>query len=120
VNFAMGGIIGSLPSVIVTLTRSAPGSYSATGFYSADSTTDSEVLAIIAPASPRELEMLPEGERTKEVISVFTKEQLRTLVEGTGGTPADRITYNGKVWEVKQVNDYGSQAGYYFALATRL
>lgn len=77
------------------------------------------VMAVCAPVQGRELERLPEGMRTEEVIQVITVDELRTS-DATG--TADLVTWQGRDYEVQLVADY-SQLGnfrrYYAAKVER-
>lgn len=74
--------------------------------------------AVVYPASYRELQALPEGKRTEETIHVITLTELRTAAEGQH--PADRLEYNGRVYEVASVKDWSANANFYSVLAVRV
>lgn len=70
---------------------------------------EEEVLNIkanVQPAKFKDLQMLPESERTKEYIKVFTVDPLRTIKEGKDGHGADIILWNGNRYRVVQVKNY--------------
>jgi hypothetical protein len=113
----LGGIIGSLPTTTITVTRRSAGSFT-NGVYGGGSTTTLTLSAIVAPASPREVQVLPEGLQDAAILSIHTRELLRTAIEN--GVQADRLTYGGKTYEVKRVEDWSAQAGYYKSLATEV
>lgn len=46
-----------------------------------------------------QMQMLPEGERTREQRKIFTRDTLRPA-SPDGTTPGDRVNYEGRVWEV--------------------
>lgn len=71
------------------------------------------IRASVQPAKERDLERLPEGQRTKGAIRVFSKDAIYTADEGAGRR-ADRITHAGRHWEVATVDhwDHGSLAHY--------
>lgn len=69
---------------------------------------DRNIFGTIQPTATRDLEILPEGDRTKGAITVHTREQLSIADSGT-----DRetyIRYYGKVYRVSAEgpwNDHG-------------
>ena len=72
----------------------------------------------IHPGTPEMAQLLPEEERHKELIAVYTSFPL-SMGSNPGGvtwTAADRILYDGKVWKLAELRDW-SQFGYYQALA---
>ncbi len=73
----------------------------------------------IHPGTPEMVQLLPEEERHKELIAIYTSFPL-TMGTNPGGvtwTAADRILYDGKVWKLAKLRDW-SEFGYYQALAT--
>lgn len=54
------------------------------------------------PVSGNDLERLPEGERTEEMRTVYTKADLRTASE-PNQTEADILTFAGSAWKVIRV-----------------
>lgn len=75
-----------------------------------------DITASIQPATPTELQRLPEGDRTKAIVAIWTATELRTAV---AGGRADRVAYGGATYEVQAVEawDFG---GYWKALASRV
>ena len=73
----------------------------------------------VHPGTPEMARLLPEEERHKEFIAVYTGFPL-SLGSNPGGvtwTAADRILHNGGVWKLAKLRDW-SEFGYYQALAT--
>jgi hypothetical protein len=62
----------------------------------------------------RELEAVPEADRHKETIRVYTVERLFVTDDGRA---ADRIAYDGRVYRVTASENYGPQGDVYLALA---
>lgn len=60
----------------------------------------------IQPATPKELERLPEGDRHKETLAVFTAFPLRAGDEAAGAAP-DRIEWRGEWFEVAALDAWG-------------
>nr|WP_243123184.1 hypothetical protein [Clostridium carnis] len=84
------------------------------------------MIGVIAPSKPKEIEMIPEGDRVGGEITIHTIRKLYTThaiqdeesedeFEGT----SDQIEWQGKRYKLYQVNDY-SQYGYYQAIGMRL
>ena len=72
----------------------------------------------IHPGTPEMVQLLPEEERHKELIAIYTSFPL-SMGSNPGGvtwTAADRILYDGKVWKLARLRDW-SLFGYYQALA---
>lgn len=84
------------------------------------------MIGVIAPSKPKEIEMIPEGDRVGGEITIHTIRKLYTThaiqdeesedeFEGT----SDQIEWQGKRYKLYQVNDY-SQYGYYSSIGMRL
>lgn len=83
-------------------TRTATGSYSATtGKWTDGSTTTTSTTGNIQPAGQKDLQMLPEGERTSETIVVVTDTALAL---------GDVISYGGVNYRALWVEDYSGGA----------
>ena len=70
----------------------------------------------VQPATPRELERLPERDRDRETSTVYSREPLR-VGQRPEGTAADVILWQGQRYEVASVEPW---PGYVCALATLL
>ena len=99
----------------ITYTRSRSGTSS--------STSETSALGSIHPGTPEMVQLLPEEERNKQFISVYTD---YPLSEGTAEASAsnvftgqDRIVWNDKTWRVVRVRDW-SYFGYYQAYAVEM
>jgi hypothetical protein len=76
-----------------------------------------EIVASIQPATPKELQRLPEGDRVRDVIAIWTTTELQ--VAASPAAQADRVTYAGASYEVQAVERW--DLGEYFkALASRV
>ncbi len=72
----------------------------------------------IHPGTPEMVQLLPEEERHKDLIAIYTGFPL-SMGSNPGGvtwTAADRILYDGRVWKLARLRDW-SQFGYYQGLA---
>ena len=80
--------------------------------------TDYAAEGCIHPGTPEMVQLLPEEERHKELIAIYTSFPL-SLGSNPGGvtwTVADRILYDGRVWKLVRLRDW-SAFGYYQGLA---
>lgn len=100
--------------------------------YKARGTTDGEVdplrvdstfdiKASIQPASGNDLQRLPEGMRTSDVVVIFTSTLLRVLGQDAADQlPPDTIVYNGSTYQIETVQDWIKDANYCEALARKV
>lgn len=68
---------------------------------------DYDFFGVIQPTNPRELELLPEGERTKAAITIHTRVKFYIADQPTGNQTY--IKYQGKEWKVTFVGDWENQ-----------
>ncbi len=73
------------------------------------------MTGVVQPATARELERLPEGERDKETLTIYTRQPLR-VGNLANGTAADCVQYNGARYTVAAVETW---PGYTRALAQK-
>lgn len=67
------------------------------------------IFANIQPAmASYQSKMLPEGEREKEAINIFSNDWLYTARTGRNALEADVILYRGAKWRVVVVKPYGN------------
>lgn len=84
------------------------------------------MIGVITPSKPKEIEMIPEGDRVGGEITIHTTRKLYTTRsidtaednEENQGT-SDIIEWQSERYKLYQVNDY-SQYGYYSAIGMRL
>jgi hypothetical protein len=79
----------------------------------ADATLTLDPVAVHT-VTGRDLEQLPDADRTRETIQIYTRERLYVA---DGGESADRVDYRGRSFRVIQVQDFELQGGAYIALA---
>lgn len=103
-----------------TITRSAAGSY-VDGRFVDGATEEISIVASIQQDRPRpdELLHLPESDRTREAVRIYTNTALRTANE-TNGTIADYLTWDGEQWEVVKVESWVLGIVHYKAIALRV
>jgi hypothetical protein len=77
--------------------------------------------ASVQPTSGRDLQRLPEGKGTQDLISVWTLEPLQLGDVGAGILP-DLITYAGSTYEVEHLEPWTNHLGvtYYFGIARKV
>lgn len=74
----------------VTRRRFAAGSRGSDGRWVAGASTESTIRMSVQPLSGRELQTLPEGERTADQVKGYTADDVRTL-DQVAGAAADHI-----------------------------
>jgi len=78
-----------------------------------------EIIASVQPASGREVERLPEGLRSRETMTVYTRSELRPA-QPESGTEADRISIDGADFEVLSVRRWNKLANFFNATVVRV
>lgn len=92
--------------VSVTVTRAQGGSY-VKGVWVANQGVDFIIKANIQPiAKSTDTLNVPEGERSKETIKVYTTTSLVSRKEGDNPVEGDIIHWEGKLFEVRKVSEY--------------
>ena len=100
----------------LTVRRAAQPTQNEYGEYVSQPTTAVHIDPIaVHNLTGRDLEQLPEADRNREAIRVYT--QVRLYV-ADGGNTADLVEYQGRVWRVTQVLDYSLQGRVYVSTAT--
>jgi len=89
-----------------TVTRYAGGGY-VDGLYVNGSTSTLNITASVQPLQPRELLLLPEGERFREHVWIITQTELKTVNPVTG-EKADVLTRtrDGRQYEIQHVKQW--------------
>lgn len=100
-----------------TLRRPAATTYT-DGYPSVESFADSEIQAVVQPATAGDMRRLPEGDREDAAIRVFSTSELR-VVSVADATAADVLEYAGAEWEFRAVDSYAQHGGYYDGVAVR-
>lgn len=96
------------------------GSYSATtGLWVSGPVDVVSIDAVVQSSTPKEVEALPENERTKEAITVYTREPIKTS-DVQDAEQSQVIRWHGRRFKVHVSEDWSDQAGYYRTVATRL
>lgn len=102
------------------ITRQIAGSY-VDGEWIEGATSIVTVQANVHPFSDYQVMLLPEADRTKSWLWVFSASELRSKKEGAGGTGADRFTWNGETYEIMKTQRYQmGVSDHYEAKAARI
>lgn len=90
-------------------------------------------LASVQPATPDEIQALPEGVRARETLALYTTTELRTATNPRldagedpipaasprGAVPADLVIVRGEVYEVVSIERWARIRPHYKAIAVR-
>lgn len=71
------------------------------------------------PSTPKEVQMIPAGERTKEAITVFSTLRLRAS-DVAAQTESDVVNWESRQYKVVLVDSWNVQANYCRAIAVRV
>lgn len=104
-------------TALVPVSRSAAGAY-VNGRFVQPVASSFAIDAVVLPSGPKELEQLPENERTKESITVYSTTLLQSS-DVSGQLPADVVSWAGRSWRVRLVEDYIVHANYMRAICVR-
>lgn len=104
----------------VSVTRSGAGSY-VDGRWVAGSTSQFSITASMQPVKLKHNELLhlPEGDRNRSAVRVYTATELRAANEDNG-TISDFVTWEGEQWEVVKVDVWSLGIAHYKAIALRV
>jgi hypothetical protein len=100
-----------------TLTRSPKATYVNGRLQPGGAPTESTIRAVVAPISGRELERLPEGMDTRELLQAFTVERLYTNSELY---EPDVLTVADEDYEVQQVEDWSPHGNFFRSIMTKV
>lgn len=77
----------------ITLHRRVKGSY-VNGIWVDGATSDVVIEANVQPMKDHELMLMPEAERSKEWLKVYSASEIRAQVEGTNGWDSDEFEFD--------------------------
>lgn len=100
-----------------TIKRSTGGAFVSGGYTSSNSTIQG--YGVIQPASDREHEQVPEGERVAGSISIYSATALYTTYGGDPSGLSDIVTWRGDDYRIVSVGPY-QDFGFFKALAVRM
>lgn len=89
----------------VTILRHSEGSY-VDGEWVEGAETSTIIQANVHPFSDYQVMMLPESDRTKSWLWLFTADLVRQKKEGSSGNGADRFYWQGDLYEVMKVTTW--------------
>lgn len=115
--FDMSGVIADLATPgTFTVTRRPPGVYTNGRFFPGNTTT-LNITGSIQPLVGRDLELLPEGLRTRELLKIYSATPL--LVHGANQNP-DLITISGVQYQVETAEQWGPDGNYYKMIVAKV
>lgn len=92
--------------VEITVNRSSGGTW-VKGVYKPNASVAVVMKANIQPVlKSTETMLMPEGDRSKEMVKVYTTSALVQRTEGVAPTQGDTFVFDGKTWEVMKVISY--------------
>lgn len=89
---------------IVTVVRTSIGEY-VDGLYVEGSTSTFKTLASVQQPTPKQLEILPEGEKDKDVKLFISKKPIYTT-DDEARLPADKVIYKGNRYKIIRSGDW--------------
>jgi hypothetical protein len=89
----------------VTIVRQSQGQY-VDGEWVDGTETSIVIQANVHPFSDYQVMMMPESDRTKSWVWLFTSSDVRQKKEGPGGYGADRFSWLGDIYEVMMVQTF--------------
>jgi hypothetical protein len=102
----------------ITINRSLGGDY-VDGRWVSMGVTAIAVTASVQPAGARQKQSLPEGDRAKEVISVWSLQAV-DVVNRTEKRPGDIVVWNNKNFEVVELTDWTDHSNYWQAICVKV
>ena len=103
----------------ITVHRKATGGTYVNGVFTAGAETNTSTDAVVQPSSPREVEQLPEGERVRESITVYTGSAL-IASSVDNANRGDEVSWDGRRYQVRVVEDWTAQAQYSKSICVRV
>lgn len=67
--------------------------------------TPTDFVGVVAPASPKQMELLPDGMRSRQAVSVLAYIDLRPA-DQHNRTPADEVIVGGVTYQVQRVDEW--------------
>lgn len=107
------------PEAIVVIRR-APGAHSeTTGLWVSGESEEIPMDAHVQPATGRDIDALPEGDRAREVKAFYTREALRSS-DVSSSAEGDVLRWGDRLYAVRRLEDWSAQAQYYRAVGVRI
>lgn len=102
-----------------TYVRNVSGSYVNGVWTEGTASTPRTAKGAIQPLNAQELEMLPEGQRKRASLKIYTSTELREVDE-ISKVKGDIVTVRGSTWEVQRVYKQATPFGHYKCLVTEV
>lgn len=112
----LSDVIALLATGTYTVTRRTDNGYDANGVVSAPTTSTLSALGCAQPLTGRELQRLPEGMRTRELLAFWTETELRGREAGL----PDSLVIDDSTYEVEKVERWANLGNYYRAVLTKV
>ena len=101
------GTIARLGGQTITVTRRAQGIFVNGRYVPGTASTITVENCSVQPLNDRELQNLPEGHRTKDMLKLYTPEVLQVAKD------PDHVTYEGTEFEVQAMANWRPQGNYH-------
>lgn len=111
-----------LGAVTITRRRVAAGSRGSDGRWTNGASTDTSIVASVQPAGGEDLQLLPEGLRSRRAVKVYTTTELE-VADQAAGVLGDQLVISGLVgiddgtYQVQNVAPYYALLGHHRAVA---
>ena len=115
----IGSVIAHFDAAVQRLRPAAP--VEVNGRFVPGVLTSASVNIAVVPMYGNNALRLPEGHRASDYICFFSQEEWLPVDDDPGDAQqADRVLYNGKVYEIQTCNDWDIQGGFYEIFALRV
>lgn len=113
----MSATVASFNTGTYAGTRTVTASYGTDGYSQPGSQSAISVPGCVVPMGGRDLQNLPEGMRTKQLLYIFCNQELKTA---GSGFEADVLTVDGAAWQVTSVEPWAIVGNYWRCLLMRV
>lgn len=113
------GTLERLATGTYNVTRTSKGSIVNARYIPNPSDPVFQIRAAIQPTSGRDLQRLPEGLRTTQLITIYTNTPLQTALAPSGNI-ADVVNYGGHSYQCQTVLDWSESGGYNKVIAQKV
>jgi hypothetical protein len=106
----LGFVVSALADSTLTVTTTGPDTVDTAGVVTRGEESTTTVSGSLQPASGKDLQGLPEGQRTAQSWTLYTTTPLATR---TAGTPPEMVTVGTDVYDVVRVDSFAATGGFY-------
>lgn len=110
------GILGEEP---ITLIRATPGTRNALGVFVPGATASSTIKASVQPLDQDEVASLPEGERRKDWLKLYTRTKIEPANQYTSEA-GDRVIIDGVTYEAREAPRWRKVCPHYRVFVVRI